>query len=236
MPVPIVSGGLYEIRVIGTQQGQAAINIFHFKEGEFNDPSEADTIQAGLTAFRAKWRLNILPKVSDSYAVFQYEIQSILDNRTPRAVPGPNDELYNIVYGSQFILGGEAADVGEIATAALPTCVAAGIRKVAATTERWGRGSWRLCGLVEADTEAVTCDQLTALRKASILANATAMLQVTVGETPMSLDMVVFGKTTWLKQANPSTPRDNYVSVVDSVVVNPFVTTQVSRKRRISLA
>lgn len=236
MPTPIVEDGLYEIRVIGTMQGQAAINIFHYKEGEFNNPSEGDTLESALLAFRAKWRTYVLMNVADDYTVYQYEIQSILDNRTPRDAPGPNDELYNIVYGNQAILAGTGSDIGDDATPPLPTCVAAGFRKVASSTARWARGSFRLCGLLESDTVSAFPDQLTDLRRLNLAAALTNMLQVTVGETPMSLDMVVFGRTTWLKQANPSTPRDNYVSLVNSLILNPFVTTQVSRKRRVSLA
>lgn len=254
-------GDFIEVRVIGEAEGQAIINRFHYRLTSFATPNP-DNILDVPTAFRAAWRDKILPLLTDNYRVLRYEALHIVD-ATLLVPPAGNGPVFR--YGTAAVINGDAgvggADRGQVdetISNGFPTYVAAGVRKVCGQTRetdddaivnRRLRGGCRIGPLPEADTDVgapnnIDAALITALEDAFNTGGDDGLLIIgddegvdtTIAQMHV-LGLYLGNNEPYPTEADPPAGRgDNFLyAPVTSVTINPYITSQVSRKQRFRL-
>jgi len=229
MSDPLRSGHILEAVVFGLAEGQAILNIFHYRL--FTQPAgPVDvTVEELATDLRDKWRLAVVPNLSIAYQALQYQI-TCYDAREGGQVNPPTP--FKIRLGQRSVVsGGLAADAGVVAGDYSPTFVAAGFIKRTKQAGREGRGAIRVGPIAETNTSGnIINPALNALLKDGL--QNTLFAEHFVGVSAVSKVVgVLFNKTRFLSLANNIDVPDTFHQVITSVQDRPFSSSQVSRKR-----
>lgn len=229
MPFPfLTSTRVYQWTVRGMADGQSILNVYHGNvETPGGDPIAENTFTFRQLneALRAWNRANILPLVGSNLRVERYDIAELLFS-------GVNPDLSRrITTGFPDELAGDPeSDIGSLDAPFLPTYVAASAVLKGQVLGTVVRGGKRWGTLAEAQTEDAGGNTLTA-------AAANAFTTV-VDAMPFFL-AVVAGQVVWnwrvfaRRQAELGDDPDMalYSTRILTGNVNPFVGSQVSRKR-----
>lgn len=231
MAGPVMSyDTVYEVSVKGRGKDLGRIdNVQHLR---FVDTIVANLgdLHECLNNWALFWQAFILPNCSVHYEVLQYTIKEI----NGWSFIGPNKAIH---YGMTAVLAGNGGtDVGGIITDGLPNYVAFTVQKKTSTAGRRYRGSMRVGGVVEADTDENT------LQPAAITWMTAAAdelinnhISVNVADTEF-IDWCVFSKTNLFADATLEFPAVGLVrsasKVVTGKIVNLNVGSQTSRKVR----
>lgn len=234
------AGNHVEITVLASASGQSIINVLNYRAGLTN--AAPHTLEDFLTEFRDEWRTGILPLLHESYVIQAYvgRVISSMVFLPPIPPQGPNARPA-IRYSEQFILqGAGASDTGDKITDAHPTFTAISAQKVCGPVtdpagvvlpaEKIIRGGIRLGPIVEADTEALEGNALTAAAAAAALAGLIVIQVVALGGDTMNMEVLSFYKDLNHRVIGPLPTFAT--ATVSSFLVNPFISTQVTRKQR----
>lgn len=217
-----------QVSVLGRALGQAVINVFHYAAANpLTFPVPGADISEYANDFVASWRTNILPLLANAYKVEVYQFRTIIS--TTETDPGP-PPLRKVILGDAYDEAGTTADFGTQVGEVHATFVAVGVRKVTARAGRRYRGGFRGGPILE---DSVNNNFLIASEFASWVANAEAfratLLQAGFGSAS-DLNLRVFSEADALTPVPPNTNLIDSTAVVNGVIINPFVTSQVSRK------
>lgn len=218
---------ILEIVVQGVESNQAINNVFHFKQDPSNAPGTLLDLTQALTAFQNRWQAKIIPNATQQYSVYLYQASVITGRQLSPTRPGVNI----LTYGEQAIVMGGAGDVGALLTDPGPSFEAAGVRWVAQNRGRAFRGGSRLRIGVENQASE---NKWLALALASLQLAANGLLTpyvAAIGPPAVGFDIGTFGRQSFLKAPGNPVLLD-YFSAWTSAIVNPYVTSQVSRKQR----
>lgn len=236
----IAPNQIAEVVVRGQFNGQAVLNVMHWQPYRADNPLQAVDSTLFLQGFRTLWRNQVLPQASTGYQVIEYYL-GIISGRTPNpfwtpASP-PTITPWNLVYSGQDLLAGAAADEGAKLGAALPTFVACGVGWLTENRKRYFRGSTRFMVGIEDNTSdnswaAAYLTNTLQPMAAAFLPN----IQTDGGAVTKTMSMCIFARRTYLKAANAPVPvLTDFASEVINYRVNPYVSSQVSRKQRLRL-
>jgi len=232
-------GSNIQIDVRGELFGQACNNTFHYIIQTLSGEGMIDAV----TAFRTDWRANILPLLVVDYQVLKYIGAEISGFEFLHAAP---DHRYGIRYIDSVELVGDTSDNGLLDEDALPSYAAVSATKKVGTItdfdevdlnlERRLRGGVRFSGLPLSALEPETPNKLEAdvyaawntavpLLKSITTAGLLAAMEV-ISTTKNNAPRVLF-------DGPDRTPRPAR-GTVSSLVVSPFVSSQVSRKETVA--
>jgi hypothetical protein len=239
------------ITVNGVASGQAIKNVLWYNLDALVGAIDSSLIVA---AFQTSWQASVIPVLSDSYEVASYMVErfSLLTQKPP-TVP-PTGIKPRLRFNVKHKLLGTGADQGDVAGAALPTYVAAAYTRNSNgpqdteymppspspgvfAREKQFRSSMRLGPLPETYTEAAAQNDLTDAAVAALEDIGTDLMTFNVasGANTANFDMVI--PSVWqdglLRSCALADP--DFVmafQIVDSMVLQPLVTSQVSRKQR----
>lgn len=226
-----------EIAVKGQAENQAVVNVFRWVTQLAPAAPNTGDLALSLNNFRTLWRTNYLPLVSNNYSVSTYSAQVIIGRSTnPRPQPSPirGWTPFILSYGRQEVLAGGSSDVGTRGAASvLATFNAAGCRWVPAVRQRWARSGSRFYAGLESDTTNNVWNI-----SAGFPGDAAAFFTTLVGGFTCNaggdkLKLVAFGKTTYLKRPAGALSPWTYTAYISQGILNPYVTSQVSRKQRL---
>jgi len=247
----LVEGDIIRVTVNGVAAGQAVKNILWYYLDTLTGP--VDTTQV-LAPFQTMWRGIVLPPLSDSYSVQSYVLQRfsllLMSEPTVPVTPIKLRQRFNV----KHVLLGGVLDEGGVAGAALPTYVAAAYTRSSAgpqdtiyypvtaqpeviAAEKQFRSSMRLGTLPETYTEAADQNALTAAAITALedVGSDIMSFNATNGGNTANFDMVI--PSEWLDERPRFTPLVGTpitmgFQVVDSMVLQPLVSSQISRKAR----
>lgn len=222
MPVNLAVGQLWECRVRGVADGQAVENVLHYRIREI--VGGAPTSQQLVNAFATEWDGNIHPLLHESYAAKLYEARKVL------SVTGtwPNQKV-NFDYYAFLVANDPGLDTNDAA----PGFVAASARKIVAAGTPRVSGGIRLGPIAENKTKPdPDGNSLTDAFAADVLASLNTMkvLEMVVGVDEAFVDLAIL-ETARNKAIKPYDPVTS-VHVVDAWAVSPYVSSQISRKKR----
>lgn len=251
--VPAVSGGegmaqaIVVVEVSGSLDEQICDNVLHYRAA-FDASLD---VEALLTRFRYLWRTFVLPWLSVDYSVIDYDA-TVIDTTVPiNLVEDPVRLTYR--YGDAHSFAGTTLDKGAQPSANLPSFAAAGAAKncgqwnqplvsvnnfngalpVAGT--KAPRGSIRFGGIHESFTENKGNDLTDTLRSGLQIA-CNQLLEFTYSGSDYASMCVVRvrndnGEPAVISGEGPESVFGIQYAIVNSVVVNPYITSQVSRKK-----
>jgi len=231
MGVRLETEHVYEFIVQGRTDGQASVNVLHYRTEEalIAPPVDAD-IDSLLSHLIGAWQSAVVDHVGATYAVTQY----LLYEYTHSDVGGIEaDEQSHEVVGNQLAVAGGPEDIGSLTGEMLPAYAAVGYRKVTAVRSRNYRGSMRISDIPEAMTQL---NALTPTGQSTYAAvNLAPLLRPLIGPTNnYPVELCIFSKR--LVRKNPFTDvLRQYSERVVAWILNPLITSQVSRKRKFSL-
>jgi hypothetical protein len=219
---------VYEVIARGTANSQAILNVFHYvTEDDLPVVEPGATEENFLQQFATNWIASVYPKLWDGYSQDQWTLRrlnSIAANPTP---PPPG----MVTSDFQFAVAASVLDGGDRAGEPLPTYAAVGYRKRTNNPSRNGRGAFRLGPVMEEDTTGGNALNLgaVALFNPTTLENLRRVLITGAGNFPMA--MAVFSET--LAVQNVGVRPRNFAFQVQTIQLNPFITTQNTRKQRV---
>lgn len=227
-----------QVEIHAVASGQAVLNVLHYKV--HSTAPGTHTLAAWLDAFRTIFRVEILPLLHETYDVQAYSARTIegMIDLNPEALPA--DARPVLRFNDQEVLQGAAADVGGVATPALPTYAAVSVAKVCGpvtkpdltplTGEKLLKGGMRWGPIVEADTQTDEPNALDETTVSDWQSAVDGILSISVDTTTCQMEVLSFFKNT-LPRREGLTPVFARAHV-NSVLVNPYASTQVSRKQR----
>jgi len=230
MPVVDVSN-IYEIIVQGRTDGQASLNVLHYRTSDptFTPPSYA-TMEDLLAKFIPLWRTAVLANQGASLDIVQYIMYEYVETQPGGYGEG---EISHLIVGNQLVEAGVTGDEGKLTGEMLPAYSAVGYRKITAKRSRNYRGSLRISDIPEVMTQlnALTPTGLTQYDPAKL----DPLLRIALGPAGgFDMDLCVFSKR--LSRKGPFTQDlRQYSNQVINWGLSPLITSQVSRKRRYSL-
>ena len=229
--MPLTEMTLAEIRVLGVADGQAIVNTFYLGlNPPSGNPARSVTLTGLLASFATQWQTFALPQLSSSYSVQRYEARSII-GRLPPALPlFPRPRVSYDDFALQA--GVLPADQGTVVGEVLPTYVAVSIQRRTNLVGRQNRGAFRLSPIVEADT---TFNALTAGAVSDFQGVGTALGTATPAIGLFFYEFRIFRKTALLAATGTVLDMRTFSTKITSIIVNPFVGSQISRKRSSSL-
>lgn len=221
-----------QITVRGQSNGQSVVNVLHYIPSMLA-PAFSSTPDQILNAFRSAWRAAVLPHISQHYAAVEYALVEI---RGTEADPN-NPNAFRLRLGEAGVIAGVAvSDQGVLTTDPLPTYCAATFQKRTLEAGRSKRGSLRLGGIVEAQTEATQPNTLTAAARNALANVSTFLTQVlSTGVAGDTLNPCVFSRELLLRGVNPKNDTLGARFAITKVILNAFVGSQVSRKQRATM-
>lgn len=244
MPTAIDEGEVLELEVKGIADNQEILNVMHYIVRSIaGSPTLEDVVQGMVNLWTT-----IVAELSDSY-----DFTQVLGRRVTGIDPSTVNHPFT--YDAQALSVLPSPVAGGVSGAALPTYVGASVRKVTSgvvnveyispgtpadpyTGEKVFRGSMRLGPIPETYTEAADQNRLTAAASAAMLAvveDLEGLASSSGGGTNTSVsEMVVASRfLNQLGRADVALVR-NVVGIqpVENLIINPFVGSQVSRKRR----
>lgn len=226
------SGDILEVIVFGAADGQSILNVFHYRmftpEGG-GGGTVVPTIQTAADGVRTIWRNQVLPLLSNSYAVNQYQVSRI---KGKVAVPGSVPVRRKLTYDLRaFANGDPVVDRGADVQDPLPTFNAIGVLKRTQLAGRSGRGAIRFAPVSDVSIDGNVVDGAIGgawQDAADVL--FTGDEPFNAGEV-LSAAGIVFRKTEYLASAVPNEPPDLFYAEITSTQVRRFASSQTSRKR-----
>jgi hypothetical protein len=223
----IGQSNVLEFSVHGRADGQEIVNIMHWHPKNpppaiWTDPAIAD--YSGTLIGR--WRANVCPGLASNYAVEVYKFK-VWGDSVINPAPPPPAQLAAV---DGFELASDPLlDVGSQPGLPDHTFAAVAARKFTGVSGRNWRGGIRFGPVAEAisDVNALTPAQL-ANYQAVVLAMFADMVDG-IGGNPMT--HCVFSKTLNTSAAGRAARTDS--RAVTSMIVNPFISSQISRKRSV---
>lgn len=245
----LVNHDIIEYTVNGVQVGQDIKNVLHYR---FESLVAGDiTLENTLDSFQDWWQSQVLALISDSLEVTSYVAKRIGSLIGPQSQPRQRYNAYAEVAGAL------PADAGQVAGAFLPTYVAVSGKKktdgpgetfypagnptaLVMNAEKFFRGGIRIGGIVELDTEAAQGNDLTVAAATAWQQNLTDLISFAVvggggGIGAMKMCVVSAAADGLARQiaAGPANTFTPAYQMVDSIPLNPFVGSQLSRKQRV---
>ena len=222
---------LYEMIVFGENDGQAMNNVLHYVTTEDIElpPGTFPLMQDALQEFQEQWREGMLQVMAASTNVLAYELREIV------GIDPNNAQRPQPIYGLQDVREGTAEDVGVKIGNPMATFNAVNYRKVGALRKKWFRGSLRVGPPTETDTDAD--DGNTFDQQAQVIHDAAGDV---IGQhlSPgaflgPNMFFSIYSRTQHLIDGGDDPTQ--YTTTVVNMVASPFVSSQVSRKRRFRL-
>lgn len=223
--MPFPASAILEIIVNGKASGQDIVNVFHYRKVIPGGGDIADTaFPDWAAAFATNWRTQVCVYLSNTYSVARYRLRTL---QGVEAVPVPPPPK-RIEIGTTYDLVGLPADSGALGGEVLPTFCAIGVRKITDRSGRSFRGGYRIGPFPEAETLS---NFLQNAYLGTVQAGQSEFvvdpIDADFGE---SLEMCVFARTLVLAEAVGFTNLRTHTAKVVGAEVNPWVTSQVSRK------
>lgn len=219
---------VYEVTVRGSANNQAILNVFHYQvEEPLSDPGANGTEENFLAEVKEAWDATVLPKLWVGYGVESYNLKRITGTE-PVPPPGTGNRL---IVPFQFAIPGTIDELGTRTGEPLPTYSAVGYRKRTPNPSRNGRGAFRLGPVMEEDTtggNALNAGAVALFSPASLEPLRRVLITIAAS---FPMEMVVFSETLALLTPN-TTPR-LFAFEVQTIQLNPFITTQNTRKQRV---
>lgn len=229
MADPLRNGHVLEAVVYGLAEGQAILNVFHYRL--ISEPAAPPdvTVEEIAMAMRDKWRLAVPPNLNAAYQVLQYQITAY-DAREGGQVNPPTP--FKVRLGQRAVVpGGLAADTGVTIGDYVPTFVAAGFVKRTKQAGREGRGAMRVGPVSESNQSGnIMNPAVLALLQAGLTTLLVNPIAVATSPTT-KIRGVVFNKTRFLSPLNNVDVPDGFVQDITFIQERPFCSSQVSRKR-----
>lgn len=237
-----VPNAWFTVRIQGVLAGQSVQNVLHYSS-EGNTTPSANSF---ALAVQSHWRANVLPLVSSAYSVLTYTAALIegAPLRDPTAIPLRN----RWAYSDAAAVAGNNSDVGGKSGNAAPSLVAFGFTKICGS---WysagdnaqvplggiGRGSIRIAGVLEGDTIDGDPDQVNKITAGRLLELQTlclTLLDIVDDRNGVLAELGVLRKEDGLGPIQKPAGTGSFQwSPVRSMTLNPYVTSQVSRKQSI---
>lgn len=243
-----------QVLVRGNMQGQFVNNVFYY-----TGTSGSDTLTAWLTAFRTEWRTNIVANVSDEYEVLFYEAMQIggvvwlnPDGTLfpPSSIPGggwPDVTPVLRFTDRASLTGAGAADTGSITTQSFPSYVTVGFKKTCGNLTRPEnttplllgrsvRGGFRISGIPVISTDDGEANELNAAAITLWGGSGPNLRIVNSGSADAVMEVVsLFANKRPRIDPDPVLPEsyDPFYAraTVTAIALNPFLTSQTSRKQ-----
>jgi len=236
----VEKGQIVEVTIKGEIAGQAILNVLHYWLNRGN--ADADTFELGnfVEQLETDYKTWATPLASTAY--FAREVSAVVitgreanphwqDPAHPHALP------FRLTFGEQYVKG-NLTWAGTRVGSTLTSFQAFGVRHIAQKRGRQFRGSARWAIGVESDTNGNVWDTTIGFVGEAMAQYDPTFAVVTVVQAPANrtVNLVVFGRTTYLKAANAPLPvLTSYASEVVNEIANTYVTSQVSRKQRLRL-
>lgn len=208
--------------------GQNVFNVFHYRQSD-TAPTvyDNDDLAVACAEINTDWLTNIIPLLSVNYS-YQTIRGRALTGTIANPTPPPPTQL---VVGEQFDLVLPAPISGTRVGDVLPTYAAVAAQKLSSRAGRNFRGGARFSTIREADTQAnlLETGAYLALCVANITAFYAATLSLNFGASIW--EMAIFSRTLALAAPPPFSLLRDLTSKVVGAKVNPFISSQVSRKQ-----
>ena len=230
--MPFSHTAVVEIAVKGlSATGQDITNVFHYRN-KLAEPASFTNLALRLMVdqFQLDWREKILPLLSSDYKVIVFRsraISGVITNPTP-----PPTNMLQIT--EQYDKNGDALDVGGKGGILAATFTAFGVQKLTDRAGKNFRGSFRLGTIVEGDFGG---NSIIGATKAALDTNTLLFVQDLLPATPppeVFYEMCVLSRTLLMAAPAPFTDVRALTANVTGTRVNPFVTSQTSRKQSLT--
>jgi len=247
--MPIERYDIVEITVKGEASGQAIDNVFHYRAEDFVGARDLDSF---LSNFRLDWEGPICDLLTTEYSVLSYEAR-ILGGMIwlTEAVPPSLPSRPAIRYKESVQQDGDVDSVGTDAPPAHPTQTAVSIRKKCGPLYTWAvdvaqdeepvlkalekmvDGGCRLSSIAEDLSEAADQNRWTAAYVTAVGAAFDSIRVVSTGAAAQNMTMCVLSPVAnKVQRTLPASGLPTlYVAEVTSFSVNPYVSSQNSRKQ-----
>lgn len=226
MPVNLQVADCWEFRVRATADGQAVENVVHIKVRTITQGTP--TSQDLVNAYRASWQTLICPLLHESYQAYMYEARRVSN------VTGvwPATKVVHDYYA--FVIGNEPEDKGTDTNEAAPTFVASSSRKIVAAGTPRVSGGIRLGPIAENKTQVDPNSNLLDTDYRTTVETALNSLNtVNIAEAgPALAECNLAILETQRNRATKPYDAVESVHVIDEFATSPYVSSQVSRKRR----
>lgn len=236
--MPVTKKTPIQIVIRAESQGQAILNVLHYKVDDIEQDTDAVSVKDAVDEFAVRHKAWMIQLVPNTYNVLEY-FGVIITGRegNPNWLPPgrPGQYPFRLTYGEQY-LNNTAGWTGERVGTPLPTFNAMAVRHIAEERRPWTRGGARWFIGCEADTNSNRWEDafLVEAQTTRDYIGQLRTFDAPPGGDVTQLTMCTFGKTTYLKQpANPVPLLENFMSELGSVAFNKFVSSQVSRKQRV---
>lgn len=208
--------------------GQNIVNVFHYRQTD-TTPTVYDNadLQELVTDFNALWLAQALPVLSADYS-YQLIRARALTGTIANPTPPPATVL---VVGEQFDFTLAAPNPGLRVGEPEPSFSAVGVQKLSSRAGRNFRGGWRWGTIAETDVVANVLE--TAIYLPLVTTNAQAFATATIDTNfgASVWEMAIFSRTLALAAPPPFGLLRDLTSKVLGGKVNPFISSQVSRKQ-----
>jgi len=226
--MPFSNTSIIEITTFGrSTTGQSILNVFHYRQVT-TDPQtyENDDLAEAVNDFAGFWRSRILPFLNSLTKVEKWRGRALTGTIANPSPPPPTQ----LVVGEQVEKLGEPTDLGGVVGEEMVTFSAFGAQKLSSRAGRNFRGSARFGTISEVDVSGNTVPALTL---ATVQTNTDLFFKdkLTIFFGPIEWEMCIFSRTLALAAPPPFTDLRALTAIVLGSKVNPFVTSQVSRKQ-----
>jgi hypothetical protein len=227
--MPFDQNSVIEIVVNGkSNSGQNVLNVFHYRQSDTAVVAyDNDDVVQALNDFNANWISDALPILSVDYT-YQFIRGRALTGTIANPTPPPANV---IVVGEQadFVL--PAPNPGLRAGEPLPSYSAIGIQKLSSRAGRNFRGGFRMGTIASADVESNLLEPTVYLPLviSEMSSFVAATLNLNFGANLW--EMCIFSRTLALAAPPPFTLLRDLTAKVLGAKVNPFISSQVSRKQ-----
>lgn len=224
------TGDILRVTVKGVSNGQAIVNTFWYAAltPAFVLGDQASGLVDALIAFRSKWQTVVLPILNNTYVVADYD-GAIIDGRfkPDPAVPRWSPNIRDI-----DTLQGDEADRGSSVGIPAPTFEAQGV-SIRAQPRTWrARGGNRYGPVVEGDSTNNLLENAARIELQGVANLMNTNLVIVLGGA--ELTRVIYSSTNVREAPDPQVWPAAFISPVKTAKANPFITTQVSRKQRVT--
>lgn len=221
---------VYECRFIGDHDGQAVVNILHGIVTSIQGATATAPLQAAADLVRDAYINNVVPELHDAYAFHQLRMLRVSGGlEVPQ--PPPSPPRYHLTYDAEAESVPSAPVFGSIIGDPLPTYVAINVRKKASIGGSIRSGGMRVGPLVETDIGDQTSGNLLSGGGLVKGGNVAAWLLTQVALEATQEWFLNWGVASRKDIAFPGTPVKDGFGILTGSVVNPLVSSQVSRKR-----
>lgn len=224
----LVSQNVYELTVHGrdTVSSQSIINRWFVDT--IGAAAPPPTFQELLTTFRSWWRNNILPQVHQQYVVDKYACRHLTDVEPVSTSPRRVRYLFDL---GEELTGDASIDFGARGVAMLPTYVAVSFNQRTGVLGRSYRGGKRFACIPEADTNAEgnRLDPAILTNWQTVAGNIPG--GKSLGHTDWFFFFGIMPGTPYGFTDPPHVPPWEWFTRITTVLVNPYVGSQVSRKQ-----